>query len=348
MHGARLEKPGNLVLFRADGGPQIGMGHVVRCLALACALDLPAVFLSRPDGATETMVCRAGFEYLALEESVSWSLLAEKLQPAVLVVDTYRISGEELAAIKMKVPVVVVIDDLNDHHLPAHILINGNITAPGLGYPPDKVLLLGPEYVLLRHCFRGLSAPAVPATARKILVTAGGGDPGGATPRILAQLTGLDLHLRVALGPQFKTRAELETWIGNISSTRGQTVVELLDNPDMAELMVWADLALSTGGSTLYELCAAGTPALAVAVAGNQVASAAALGELGCIAYLGRLNGAGGEQGTMGLSFPDLRQAVQALAADPVRRAVMSRRGQSLVDGRGAERCAAVIKTMMK
>ena len=297
MRDGRLEKTGHLAVFRADGGPKSGMGHIVRCVALAQAMDVPTVFLSCPDEAVEALVRRAGFEYSAMEEPGCWPLHVARLQPSVVVVDNYAISGSEVALVKEAVPLLVVVDDLNDRNLPADLVINGNITARHLGYAQDKVLLLGPEYALLGAPFRGMPPKGIPEVASNVLITTGGGDPFRVTLAVLQCLLDMNLHIKVACGPQFGAKADLDSLIRNRSSV---AAVDLLDNPDMATMMLWADLAVSTGGSTLYELCAAGVPALAMAVAENQVASAQMLGNRGYMIYLGRFADVCGDGGRSG------------------------------------------------
>ena len=412
-----------LILFRADGGPGIGMGHIVRCLALAGELRREGVspefalsasdfaegesvgiqvgFLSRPDPVVERMVCERGFSFYPLESDEDFFARLKMLSPLALVVDNYLIGTDELAAIKKLVPLLVAIDDLNDRELPVDLIINGNVTGPSLGYKADRRLLLGPEYVLLRPEFRARPARTIAERAQRVMVTLGGSDDLNLTPLVLEALRGTGLHISVVVGPRFNRNLMKELvndWNGIMTPTDKKMVrpvlsgdgeipvesrcpadgntVEFLESPDMAALMCRADLAVSAGGSTLYELCATGTPAVVVAVAENQVASSRALHELGCVHYLGYYSdvfpppyvcaaeesypdehwrikcphsdtGRGAFGGYTTAEGSILRRAVLSLAVDPSRRAEMSRRGRSLVDGLGAKRCAAVIMEML-
>jgi spore coat polysaccharide biosynthesis predicted glycosyltransferase SpsG len=242
---------------------------------------------------------------------------------------------------------LIVIDDLNDRYLPADLLINGNITACNLGYIPDKRLLLGPEYVLLREEFRNCPPKKIVERARNLMVTIGGSDQLDLMSLVLNSLSSLDLHIKAVIGPHFKGRERLESMA---KRQKSNSFIELVENPDMADLMHWADLAVSAGGSTLYELCATGTPAAVLAIADNQVPAACALDKQGCVWYLGfhdEVLGYGVE------AFRDIKkenspknltQAVKTLAQDYFRRSRMSCRGQVLVDGLGTKRCAAVIR----
>ncbi len=97
----------------------------------------------------------------------------------------------------------------------------------------------------------------------------------------------------------------------------------------MKRLMCEADIAVSAGGQTVYELARTGTPAVVVAVADNQLKGAAGWDKAGAARFAGRwdsedLNGALTDALT-GMEDPGIRQHM-ALA------------GQSLVDGKGSER----------
>jgi len=325
----------NLILFHADSRPSAGMGHVMRCMALAGELNRPAGFLGQPNETVQRLVKQAGFLFFPLQDEKGLYDQVINLSPAAVVVDSYGINGEELEPVKREIPLLIVIDDLNDRYLPADLLINGNITACSLGYIPDKKLLLGPEYVLLREEFRNCLPKKIVERARKLMVTIGGSDPLDLMPLVLNALSGLNLHIKAVIGPHFKSRERLES-IAKRQKSNGS--LELVENSDMANLMRWADLAVSAGGSTLYELCATGTPTIVLAVADNQVPAARALGEQECVWYLGFYDDK--KEG----SPKNLIQAVKTLARDYFRRAEMSRRGRVLVDGLGTKRCAAVIR----
>src|SRR6267143_145446 len=103
----------------------------------------------------------------------------------------------------------------------------------------------------------------------------------------------------------------------------------------LRDLMLVADLAVIGGGQTVYELAATGTPMVAIGLAANQTPNVDAMRAAGALAYAGDVNDA-----ALG---PGLVATLAALAADPGRRADMSRRGRALVDGRGAPRVARAL-----
>jgi len=106
----------------------------------------------------------------------------------------------------------------------------------------------------------------------------------------------------------------------------------------MAELMHWAHLAVSAGGGSLYELAAAGLPAVAVQVAGNQERNIEGFRWLGTIQFAGTAD------------LDDLPERVASLVAelkwDAEARQRMARAGRQVVDGTGlAELSDSIIDT---
>jgi RimJ/RimL family protein N-acetyltransferase len=102
----------------------------------------------------------------------------------------------------------------------------------------------------------------------------------------------------------------------------------------MPELMAWADVAISAGGSTCWEMAFMGLPSLILVLAENQAAVAKGLAERGVAVNL-----SGSPGGT--IEPASLASQVQTLLTDPDRRRLMSEAGQQLVDGQGVKRVIA-------
>ena len=100
---------------------------------------------------------------------------------------------------------------------------------------------------------------------------------------------------------------------------------------EMAELMQQCDLAISAGGSTLYELCATGVPRLAIVLAANQQGIVAAMARQDLVVPLGAVTE---------LQPALVAAAVSRLLSDWQKRDRMNRQGRKLVDGQGALRVA--------
>jgi len=104
--------------------------------------------------------------------------------------------------------------------------------------------------------------------------------------------------------------------------------------------MLQADLAISAGGQTLYELLCVGCPTVAIEVALNQRKQLQALVELGCLHTI--CDGADNNV------LPSLAKSVHFLLSDYQLRSKMSNLGQQLLDGQGALRVADLLKSTIR
>jgi len=140
-----------------------------------------------------------------------------------------------------------------------------------------------------------------------------------------------EFEIKIVVGCSNPHVEQLKSEIDNRESK-----IELVVNAtNMPELMAWADVAISSGGTTVLELCFMGLPSLVLVLADNQNDMAASLADLGAAVNLG-------------LAYDvDLKMAgdvVQDLIADQERRANMSERGRLLVDGLGSSRVASALE----
>ncbi|HEV2495918.1 MAG TPA: UDP-2,4-diacetamido-2,4,6-trideoxy-beta-L-altropyranose hydrolase [Terriglobia bacterium] len=339
------------ILFRADLGAGIGLGHWVRSVSLAAAArdmgaycQLLAVGTSKSDVSTHRVVARSGFDSEFLEqvalggrEDFERTLtMALRHASDVVVVDSYHANAQYLEGLRAAGFVVGAIDDLAEGPFACHIVVNGGAQASELSYRSssgDTTFLLGPRYALLRPEFWSLPHRVVTPTVKSILVTLGGGDLHNLMPKLIVSLRDLpeDVRIGAVLGPLITDRNEIEL---AASTCRGH--VSLVEAPDsLRDVMLGADLAIAAGGQTSYELAAAGTPAVVIEVAENQAASVKALARAGVV----RLAGRAGDPNLV----ERVRVAVQELCRDGSARQAMAFRGQTLVDGRGAPRVAEAV-----
>ena len=114
--------------------------------------------------------------------------------------------------------------------------------------------------------------------------------------------------------------------------------VKVVHSPDsICALMVEADIAVSAGGQTLYELARVGCPTVAVRVASNQDGQLQIFAEAGFIRAVGRADDS--------KVITAMGDALLSMLSDPAARAAMSAAGQRVVDGQGALRVAWTILT---
>jgi spore coat polysaccharide biosynthesis predicted glycosyltransferase SpsG len=93
--------------------------------------------------------------------------------------------------------------------------------------------------------------------------------------------------------------------------------------------MAQADLAISAAGSTCWELCLLGLPAVLLDLANNQTPIAIEMHRRGCALHVGRATD---------LSQKELTAPVRDLLTSKELRTSFSSRCRQLVDGLGADR----------
>jgi spore coat polysaccharide biosynthesis predicted glycosyltransferase SpsG len=99
----------------------------------------------------------------------------------------------------------------------------------------------------------------------------------------------------------------------------------------MPELLAWADLAITAGGSTSWEMAFMGLPALMLVLSKDQESIADSLEQRGVVRNLGWADRVSPEQ---------LATAIHSLRNNAGLREKMSAAGGHLVDGRGSQRVA--------
>lgn len=317
----------------------------MRCLALAQAarareVDVAFATAECPPALAERFGQEA-FEIVRMSASVGTNEDAEKTVALArrmgvdwIVVDGYQFSSAYQRALKAAGQRLLVLDDYGHaDHYTADIVLNQNLGAEEDLYRSRAAytrLLLGLRYVLLRREFRQNEREerTHPALARRLLVTIGGSDPAGLTARVLQAVNRVEareLEALVVLGPANAQREELFAAIGRVPER-----IRVLDNPaDLAPHMRWADMALTAGGSTLWELLHLGVPSLVVVVAENQKRATALVHSQDACRVIGE---------SASITPEQIASHLRALAHNAEERELLGTTGTNLIDGRGAER----------
>lgn len=307
--------------FRTAASRSVGFGHLRRCFTLAQELASRGwrCAFSLSDEGGRRLAAHEGFEVAAALDPSAFD---------AMVVDDYAVTAEELAAWHATGVCLAVIDDIADRLLDCDLVQNGGAGADMLPYrtSPRCTLLLGPAHALLRPAFRGLPPRRI-GEVRRVLVTLGGSDPQGRTPEVVARVCERlpAVALDVILGPLYS---------GAVPAGYDADRVQLHRAPaDIAGLMCLADLAVTSGGQTTYELAACGVPAVALCAAENQRRNLAALAAVPTLVLVEGLDRLG--------------DALAATAADVSLRQRLSSAGQRLVDGHGAGRVALALEQLV-
>jgi UDP-2,4-diacetamido-2,4,6-trideoxy-beta-L-altropyranose hydrolase len=248
------------IVFRADGGPTIGMGHFIRTLALAEMLKqhFHCVYATRrPTDYQVSEIGKVCHDIIDLPEDNShFEQFLSLLQgDEIVVLDNYFFDTEYQRAIKSKGCKLVCIDDIHDKHYLADIVINHaeGLSSNGFSTEPYTKLLLGYQYALIRKEFR----ERVNTFSEKeyaCLVMMGGADPFGLTNKIIHGLEKIEFDKPIAVvnGAAQKNH--------NNKSGGKFLFFDKLDAKEVAKLMSASEFGIFPASTVAIEACAKRLP----------------------------------------------------------------------------------------
>lgn len=335
-----------VVAIRVDATKERGFGNLSRAMTIGEAL--------RENGHRPVFVSRgSGFaaEYLESRGIADVGIIGEDTEefdailasgPGIVIFDVGNTTHAAVAGLKDNGVYVITFDDLGDGRYLADIVVDANLTPKTNPKPMETPTsyLLGPMYVVFnketlaarrkRRHFREL---------RRIVVTCGGTDPSGVTPRIVAALGAVDtdIDVDVVLGPGFTPTRELNEVI--LAAPRE---FDISQNPaDLAVKLRTADLGILSGGLTIFEAAYLGLPSIVISQSETQARNVIPLAERGAIADFGPATAKSAAS-----LFAKLPAEIQRLTDASLRR-TMGEAGQSFVDGKGVKRLMQEIKRLI-
>jgi UDP-2,4-diacetamido-2,4,6-trideoxy-beta-L-altropyranose hydrolase len=327
------------VLFRCDAGKEDGLGHVMRCLTLADAM--------RSQGETVTFCSVIGSQMVGAEriEARGFPCIAAAgpaasqadkdaladLSRDVFIIDSRRATAGYVNG-AAKQGFTVVIDDDGMVGLDADIVINSELDPASERYPDRasrRFDLFGPRYNLIDPAM--FAARPLAAVTQRLLVTFGGEDPFNHTRWALDSLapTIAGLAVTVVTGPAHPDPVSARVAAAKIGAT-------VIDAPmSLTPHILNSDLAITAGGTTCYELAAAGVPMLAIGIEPHQKHLIDALAARGACLPLG-----------MGFDIDVVQAscALRPLIEDSDARSRMRAAEQALFPGPGAPLIADAIR----
>lgn len=336
-----------MIFIRADANAVIATGHIMRCMVIAAwlvKLGEQVTFLVADEFSVD-MLDENGFSYIVLD--TDWRTMESELpvlrkiiqnfESSILFVDSYQVTEayfKELSTITK----VIYLDDRNAFRCDVFGLINYSHYYHDFKYEETYAdsgvrLWLGCGFIPLRDEFCHMEEKDIHDAVQNIMITTGGTDNFNVSEQILKTMAVrfADIKFHLVIGRFYKNRDKLR------ELASGMKNVILYENiSKMSTLMKNCDVAISSGGTTLYELCACGVPTICFSMADNQVPGVKAMAEQGIMLSAGDVRDAEELFGVRVLEhFGRLQDKGQRLA--------YSRKMQKLVDGKGAERIADMV-----
>ncbi|MFI7143280.1 PseG/SpsG family protein [Nonomuraea sp. NPDC050022] len=326
--------------FRCDAGVASGVGHLMRCVALAeelCGRGAEVLFLGDVAGSAwaESQLRQRAFPLCpAPSEPRALAELVRVLGLDAVALDSYVLAPDTGAALRATGTAVLAIVDGDPLGQEADLYLDQNLGAELRPFRhsgqaadgPWGGRLAGARYVLLRDSVLLMRGTARRRPARPegplVLCFFGGTDSAGVAPAWAGALraTGLPFRATVVSPVPFEVDGPV-------------TVIPPTDR--LPGLMAEANLVITAAGSAVWELLHLGVPTALSWVADNQLIGYEALVGGGLAAGLG--------------PAPDAAAVgvLTRLLADPAAREEYGRRGAGLIDGRGRERVADALLALL-
>jgi spore coat polysaccharide biosynthesis predicted glycosyltransferase SpsG/ribosomal protein S18 acetylase RimI-like enzyme len=262
------------VCFRAEAGPEIGLGHLSRCLSLfdhlRGAFEIKFILNNTTRSILGKIAPEINESAIAVfdrdrDETEQTKEICGKGD--ILVLDGYRFTPDDVRSFQSAGIIVVFIDDLICKNLGADVIINhcGGIAPAEFETDPLTVFCLGPEFAMLRPSF--LVRPDT-TPVYDILIGFGGADPLDFTRQTLSKLPDGNI-VAVLAGPAYAHVVELE----ELAKTRtGMTLFRNLDPESLAKVMAESKNAILSASVISYEFLAVSHGSLYVIQTANNQA----------------------------------------------------------------------------
>ena len=345
-----------IIFIRVDSSTKIGYGHLIRCISLAYTLkkSFEIKFIcTNLNGNLISQINKFFFEVFRFNvksQTIKIKNDAEKTisiikkhgnKKSMLILDSYILSKEWENHVKPYVEKLIVIDDEPNRSHNCDLLIDQNLQNRHKGsytglIPEQSKKLLGPKFAMIRKEFKTLRNSVKIRTypIENILVSFGGTDTDNQSTKILNLFHEIDsnFHIDVVVGKGNTHRKNIKNLC---SKNKNFSYYEQIDY--IGKLMLKADLAIGSSGSTAWERCCLGLPSVVSIVSKNQEDMINAISKKGCLINLGRAER---------LTSEDYLSAIRNLNSKKLIR--MQKKCMGLVDGKGTKRVAKHISLIAK
>jgi len=319
------------ILFNTEGNKRIGMGAFYNCIALAEGfrkrLSPEIKFFISDDSEADVegaLLAEYDVSRIDMKDVSYFSDYEQRYKPDIIIQDLLSLTQDHVYL--QKKSGAKVIDILHDSNFTVHkhadIVINLLYDSQGKG------CLYGPRYAILDCRFQNLKKKIIKDIASEILISFGGADVNNLTIKIVKILDQIseDLSIKAVIGPAFR---DIDLFEKEIRSLRNPSAIFVYqDVKNMHDLIVNSDLGIISGGRTICEFAAAGTPAITFAqneLEFNRLKEFETWNNLINFGYFNE-------------GADNLHEDIHKIILDKDIREGVSRRGQETVDGKGVDR----------
>jgi len=264
-----------IILFRADGNPGIGLGHLYRLFSLVEMLKEHFTFTFLTSESSAINIIPESYQQkripneINIEEEPNWISKEFDSNKYLLIADGYQFNSSYQQKIKEHGFKFIYIDDLASEHLFADIVINHSpsISSEDFSCESYTKFALGTKYALLRPTFLELSTKE--NTVKQLdtaFVCFGGADPYNLTLKTAKALLKMKQvkKIHIVLGGAYVHKG-----------IRGlnKDIIKIYQNiseKKLSEIMIDSNFSIAPASTILYELCCVKMPILSGFYVDNQ------------------------------------------------------------------------------
>lgn len=327
-------------VFRCDAGPEIGTGHVVRCLALADELSRRGwncLFVCLPGtrAVVESFreVSHRIIEVAGADDPIVMRKVTELGACDLAVVDSYRLGAIFERGLAGWAATRLVIDDIPTRPHECEWLLDQTFEREVTEYEcflgPHTCVLAGTDYALLHPAFAAARPQALArregTVLKRILVAFGGTPSTSLLHKVIHEIrqSGVDATIDIVTG---------STEFHHPSDDQSVTVHGPTGSIHI--LMAECDLAIGAPGTSAWERCCLGLPTLMIQVADNQREIASKIAKANAGINLGSASD---------LASGALARSIGLMAREPEHLRNMAKQAAMVCDGLGVRRVAATL-----
>jgi len=252
------------IFIRADASKEIGIGHVMRTLALvneASAEGIDVYYLSYAMPKSLQKKIKKVLHLNKIDNPDEIIDLAKIYKPFAIILDSYNLNKEYEESIKNNTnATIVAYEDLDNEHS-SDLVINPNIYAKSA----KENHLYGTKWAILRKEFKQRFHKT--NNRFTLAVTLGGSDEKNITYEIIRHLKKwhIPFFAHIILGATNPHKHKVSTLLKDTKSFKLH-----IDPKNFASLLADADLVISASGQTTIDVLYLNKPSLAINVVDNQ------------------------------------------------------------------------------
>jgi UDP-2,4-diacetamido-2,4,6-trideoxy-beta-L-altropyranose hydrolase len=299
------------VLVLTEGGTNIGLGHITRCLALCEAFKERKIYVELFVNVDKNILSFKNYNnfkrYDWIKEKEDLFAMINKTD--VVVIDSYLSEKSLYYKIsKITKGKIIILDDYNRINYPKGMVISPSIYGDKLKYPKKTniIYLLGKDYIILRKEFWNTAEKKINKEINSVLITFGGTERN----KFIEEIADF-------IKKNFVYKL-------NIINTKNG----ILTAEEILNLMVTSDICISGGGQTTNELARVGVPTIGICFAENQMENILSWEENGFLKFAGWFSDKD--------LFKKVKEKINEL--NFINRAKICEIGKKLVDGMGARK----------